>query len=98
MMIKKSNEQSLRDAIEDLLKTYRLDQGLDKSRLKERWEELMGPALAKRARIISLDRGKLIIKTDSSALRNELDMAKSKIAERLNEALGKDVVKEVVLV
>lgn len=98
MVIKKSNEQSLREAIQDLLEIYRLNPGLDKVRLKDRWEELMGPAMAKRARIVSLKNGRLVIKSDSSALRNELSMARSKIAERLNEALGKDAIEEVVIV
>lgn len=96
--MKSSNEQALREVIGELLNTYRLQQGLHKSQLKNNWAELMGPALAKRAKVISLKDGKLMIKTDSSVLRSELSLAKSKIAERLNEGLGQEVIKEVIVI
>lgn len=98
MVFKKSNEQSMREAIQDLLETYRLTQGIDKVKLKDRWEEMMGPAMAKRARIHSLHKGRLVIKVESAALRQELDMVKTKIAERLNAELGREVVQVVVVI
>lgn len=96
--MKRSNEQALREVIGELLNTYRLKPGLYQAQLKHDWADLMGPALAKRARIISLKEGKLMIKTDSSVLRSELSLAKSKIAERLNEGLGQEVIKEVIVI
>ena len=40
--------------------------------------------------------GKLIIRLDSAALRNELSFAKSKIVKSLNDEMGTEIVKEVV--
>ena len=98
MVFKKSNEQTMREAIQSLLSTYRLNAGIDKVNLQSIWEKMMGPALAKRARLLSLRDGQLIIKVDSASLRQELSLAKTKIAERLNEEIGCTVVKEVVIV
>lgn len=98
MVFRKTNEQSLKEAIHSLLDVYRLNAGIDKVKLQEKWEAIMGPAMSKRARLISFKEGKLIIKVESAALRQELSLSKSKILQRLNSELGKEVIKEVVIV
>jgi predicted nucleic acid-binding Zn ribbon protein len=98
MEFRNSNEQPLRDAIQALLRTYRLENGIDKVRLIASWEKLMGPAIAPKARIISLKKGVLMIRVKSPALRQELSLARTRIAEMLNDELGKNAVEEVVII
>ncbi|MAS52953.1 MAG: hypothetical protein CMD20_07095 [Flavobacteriales bacterium] len=40
--------------------------------------------------------GKLLIRLDSAALRNELSFGKSKIVKSLNDELGTEIVKEII--
>ncbi|HRY98305.1 MAG TPA: DUF721 domain-containing protein [Bacteroidales bacterium] len=97
MEFRKTNEQPIREAIQALIRTYRLENGIDKVRLSEAWQRLMGPAISRNARILSMKDGVLRIRVKSSALRQELSMGKSRIRELLNQELGKEAVKEVVI-
>ncbi len=91
------NQHSLKDAIEQLLKTYKLDDRLAENRLIGSWESVMGVMIAKHTTDIYIKHKQLFVTLDSSALRNELSLAKSKIIKMLNEAAGRSVINEVIL-
>jgi predicted nucleic acid-binding Zn ribbon protein len=93
----KHNEHSLKDAIALLLKTYKLDDKLTEKRLIGSWESVMGTMIAKHTTDIYIKHQQLFVTLDSAALRNELSLAKSKIVKMMNEAVGKDVINEVIL-
>ncbi len=93
----KHNEHSLKEAIEQLLKTYKLDDRLAEKRLISSWESVMGVMIAKHTTDIYIKHQQLIVSLDSSALRNELSLAKSKIVKMLNETVGKNVINEIIL-
>lgn len=93
----KHNEHSLKDAINLLLKTYKLDEKLAEKRLISSWENVMGAMIAKHTTDIYIKHKQLFVTLDSAALRNELVLAKSKIVKMLNDAVGTEVINEVVL-
>lgn len=95
-MKRDSNEQSLGSAIERLLKTYKLDKGVDEAGLISSWAELMGPAISKRTtKLYFKENGVLHIQLESSTLRNELRFGKQKLIDMLNEKQGKAVVRDI---
>lgn len=91
----KSNETTLKEAIERLLKTFELDKGVDEAGVIASWEELMGAPIARRTRNIFFRNGRLVIQLDSSTLRQELNMGKDQLRILLNEKAGKEVVQEI---
>jgi predicted nucleic acid-binding Zn ribbon protein len=93
----KHNEHSLKDAIQLLLKTYKLDDRLAERRLISSWESVMGSMIAKHTTDIYIKHQQLFVTLDSAALRNELSLAKSKIVKMLNDEVGKNVINEVIL-
>ncbi|MES2140036.1 MAG: DUF721 domain-containing protein [Bacteroidota bacterium] len=93
----KHNEHSLKDAIQLLLKTYKLDDRLAERRLIGSWESIMGSMIAKHTTDIYIKHQQLFVTLDSAALRNELSLAKSKIVKMLNDEVGKSVINEVIL-
>jgi predicted nucleic acid-binding Zn ribbon protein len=93
----KHNEHSLKDAIELLMKTYKLDDRLAEKRLIGSWENVMGAMIAKHTTDIYIKHQQLFVTLDSAALRNELLLAKSKIVKMLNDSVGREVINEVVL-
>ncbi|MDO9185237.1 MAG: DUF721 domain-containing protein [Bacteroidota bacterium] len=93
----KHNEHSLKDAIQLLLKTYKLDDRLAERRLISSWESVMGSMIAKHTTDIYIKHQQLFVTLDSAALRNELSLAKSKIVKMLNDEVGKSVINEVIL-
>ena len=93
----KNNEHSLKEAIDHLLKTYKLDDRIAERRLVSSWESVMGVMIAKHTTDIYIKHQQLFVTLDSAALRNELSLAKSKIVKMLNDGAGRNVINEVIL-
>jgi len=90
-------EISLQDAIQQFLQKSRLKSGIQALRIEEVWEELMGKTIAKYTDKIQIINHTLYISSSVAPLKNELLYQKEKIIERINEALGEKVVKDVVI-
>ena len=57
----------------------------------------MGNAISKYTTDLKLDRDTLYVQLSSSVLREELSYGIDKIIKMLNEELGKDLIKKLVL-
>lgn len=90
-------EVSIREAMEQFLRSSRLKQGINSVRVEELWEELMGKTISKYTEKLEIKGNTLFISTQMAPLKNELLYQKEKIMERINEALGEKLVKEVVI-
>ena len=93
----KHNEHSIKEAIVLLLKAYKLDDKLAERRLIQSWETVMGKMISNHTKDIYIKNKQLFIILDSSVLRNELAMGKTKIVEMMNDAVGSQVINEVIL-
>ena len=91
------SEISLSDAIQQFLQKSKLKTGIQSIRIEEIWEELMGKTIAKYTDKIQIIRDTLFITTQVGPLKNELLYQKDKIRERVNEAMGEKLIKEVVI-
>lgn len=90
-------ELSLKDAINKFLGGSRLKNGIRAARIEEIWEEIMGKTIAKYTDKIQIIGDKLFITTSVGPLKNELLYQKEQIIKRVNESLGENAVKEVVI-
>lgn len=90
-------EISLQDAIQEFLRKSRLKSGIQALRIEDVWEEIMGKTIAKYTDKIQLINNTLHITSSVAPLKNELLYQKEKIIERINEALGENTVKDVVI-
>lgn len=93
----KHNETTIKEAIDNLLKVYKLNDKLAERKLIASWEQVMGAMIAKHTKELVIRNKQLFVTLDSSALRNELALAKTKIVEMLNKEVGKQVINEVIL-
>lgn len=95
----KRNKDNL--SISDLLKEFvdsnKLQPGLDKVNVKDAWAQMMGNGVNNYTTAIQLERDTLYVQLSSSVLREELSYGKEKIISMLNESLGKEVIKKLVL-
>jgi predicted nucleic acid-binding Zn ribbon protein len=92
-----SQEISIGQAIEKFLRKSRLMPGIQSMRIEEVWESVMGKTIAKYTDKIQLVQGTLFVTTSVAPLRTELLFQKAKIIQRVNEAMGEAVVKDVVV-
>lgn len=88
---------SLGDVLKDFIQTNKLDSGLDKVNVKEAWDKMMGTAISKYTTDLRLEGSTLYVQLSSSVLREELSYGIDKIIKMLNEELGKDLIKKLVL-
>ncbi len=90
-------EISIGDAIKAFLKKSKLRTGIQALQIEQVWETIMGKTIAKYTDKIQIINHTLFIHTNVGPLRHELMYQKEKIIERVNEALGEKVIKEVVI-
>lgn len=70
---------------------------LDEVKVVDSWPQVVGPFIASHTIDLSVNNGVLYIRVDSDALRNELSYSKSLLMKNLNERVGKEILKEIVL-
>ncbi len=92
-----ANQRTIKQAIDEMLKAYRLDGRLAEVRLVQSWEKVMGTMISRHTREIFVRQKKLCVRLDSAALRQELSYGKEKIVRLLNEEAGSEVIEELVL-
>ena len=97
-MTKRNNEQhKIGDILKEFIETNKLQKGLDKVNVREAWENMMGNGVNHYTTAIKLERDTLYVQLSSSVLREELSYGKEKIIKMLNEALGREIIKKLVL-
>jgi hypothetical protein len=90
-------EFSMQDALKQFLKQSRIKGGIQALQIEDAWEQIMGKTIAKYTDSIQIINQTLFITTTVAPLKNELLYQKEKIVERVNEALGEKVIKDVVI-
>ena len=96
--MKRNNEHlKLSDVLKDFVDENRLQAGLDKVDVKEAWAGLMGNGVNHYTTNVQLKRDILYVDLSSSVLREELSYGKEKIIAMLNEHLGKELIRKLVL-
>jgi hypothetical protein len=90
-----TNESTLGEAIERLLKAYRMDGKMREMDIINGWEEMMGKAIALRTTNIYVREGILHLSISSPVMRDELKFGKQVIIERVNQVAGEDFIKDV---
>lgn len=93
-----SEEKSLKDLLQKFKSTEKLSKGFTQMAIEEAWNSELGPAIKGYTITLQLTKGKLFVKLSSSTLREELSYGKQKIIDMLNEKVGEDVVKELILI
>jgi hypothetical protein len=90
-------EVSIGEALKQFLKKSKLKSGIQALQIEEAWEKIMGKTIANYTDKIEIINTTLFISTSVAPLKNELIYQKAKIIERVNEALGERIIKEVVI-
>ena len=96
-MIRKTNDEPLKDVLEQWLKTYRHRSKLNQTRVAEAWRDMMGPTISTYTKRVYIRKHTLFIQIEAASLRQELSYAKEKIKRNLNKKLGGEMIKKVVI-
>ncbi len=92
----RTNDKSLKEAIEQMLNVYKLKRKFDETSLVVAWPEMMGKAIANRTKEIFIRDRKLFIRMESAVIKNELLMMRTNIIDKMNERAGSRIIDEIV--
>ena len=92
-----NNTNNVGDIIRKLMKNPKLAEKMDELDALDVWKELIGDKLKKFVVSAKMNKGNLHVKLSSSVLRNELSYKKSELKDQINQKLGKEIVKEIIL-
>lgn len=96
-MRRKSNELTMKDAIEALMDHYHLGDRYHFEQVKQKWEEIVGKMIAQRTEKMSLKYKTLYLTVNSSVIKNELQMMRTLIIKRVNEEAGREIITNVII-
>lgn len=97
-MAKRFNEEhSMQDILKEFIQVNKLDNGMDKVDVEQAWKNLMGNGVNNYTEEVLLKRDTLYVKLSSAVLRNELSYGKDKIIKMINEEIGKEIIKNLIL-
>ena len=97
-MAKRHSEfQSMQDLMKDFITENKLSKGINQLMVKEAWVKLMGNGINSHTSSIELNGKNLIVKLNSSVLREELSYGKEKIIKMMNDELGSNLISKVIL-
>ena len=94
--MKRTQAKTVGDIITELLKQEHLDVALDEQRASALWPEIVGSGVNGYTIGRSVKNGVMTVRISSAALRNELMLNRASIINRINEALGHEVIKEII--
>ena len=92
-----NNETTIGAVLQQIIQVNKLQPGMDQIDVREAWRQLMGNGVNTYTRNVVLKGSTLCVELGSSVLREELTHGKYKIVKMINEELGREVVKDVVL-
>ena len=92
-----SNEGSIGDVLKQFIEKNKLQSGMDKIVVQEAWKSLMGNGVNSYTKEVVLKGSTLYVSLTSAVLREELSYGKQKIIKMINEELGKEVIKDIIL-
>ncbi len=95
----RNNESnSIKSLMQSFISENKLKKGMQRVQVEEVWEKLMGDGVSNYTESIQLQDKTLIIRLNSSVLREELSYGVDKIINMINEEMGEVVVKKILLV
>jgi len=92
-----AQELKMGDALKQFITKSNLKNGVRKVQIEGVWEEIMGKTIARYTDKIQIVQQTLFIYTSVGPLKQELQYQKTKIIERVNEAMQERVITEVVI-
>lgn len=94
---RKFEPQSIGKVLYEIVNSEALKTGITNTRIKDLWFELMGSHITNYTDKVLLKGNTIIVSLNNAALREELTYGKEKIRKMMNQELGSEVLKKIVL-
>lgn len=95
-MKKSRTPRKFNDIVDEVYAVYGMKGAQEEHRALKVWQNVVGETIAKMTEVEKFVKGILYVRVLSPSWRNELSFRKRNIIGRLNEAVGKSMVKDIV--
>ncbi|MXZ18625.1 MAG: DUF721 domain-containing protein [Rhodothermaceae bacterium] len=93
---KKETPLALSDLVNVAIDDLGIRDDIDEAQAIKVWHDLAGPVIAKVTERVWTRRGRMYVELNSGTWRQELHMHRVQWRDRLNEALGKRIIHEII--
>ncbi len=94
--MKRTEARNIGQIINDLLKKENLDVALDEHRACALWPQIVGDGINRYTIKRYVKDGVMTVHLSSASLKGELMLNRATIIARINEALGRDIISEII--
>ena len=94
---KRGELKKISTIIDDVFSQKHFRIGIDNLKVQEAWIKTMGENIQKYTYKVIYKKGILYVKLKSSVLKEELTFEKTKVIKLINEELGKEYLKDLVI-
>ena len=95
--MQREQPKPLSEHIALFVREYGLQDGLNQARVLALWDDLLGSAVVRATLQKRFSGGKLYVKLNSSVVRSYLFTERRVIVDKINQALGKVMVTDLIL-
>jgi len=88
---------SLADALGTAIKQFGLERKVKEHQIILRWNEIAGQTIANHLTPVRFRDGKLWMKAENAMWRQELSLMRVELMNKLNQAIGMDIIEEIIL-
>ena len=94
--MKRTSAQSIGEIFNEFLRQEKLDSRFNEQKALTLWPEIVGPGINRYTVDRTVKNGVMTVTISSAALRNELMLSRTAIIARINEALGGEVIHNII--
>lgn len=94
--MKRTEARNIGQIIDDVLKRENLDVALDEHRASALWPQIVGDGINRYTIKRYVRDGVMTVYLSSAALKSELMLNREGIIKRINEALGRVIIREII--
>ena len=94
--MKRTEAKNVGQIINALLQKEHLDVALDEHRASALWPQIVGDGINRYTISRSVRGGVMTVRLSSASLANELMLIRASIIQRINEALGREIIHEII--
>ncbi len=89
--------QAIGEVIEAFLRNSRWKQKMIGIRIESEWEQIVGKTIARYTRNVAIKNGILFVATDVAPLKQELQLNKEALLQRINDHFKEVVVHKLII-
>ncbi len=89
--------RTLGSALTEAVKELGIEKKLLEQQVLLHWEEIVGEAVAKNATLLGIEDGTLRVHVPNPVWRQELQLARVALRKKINDFVGAEVVREIVV-